>query len=145
LKNELTMWASWVVIASLLSGCKDPGPDPASISTPSASDGSRTATLSWDAPTTNNNGTPLTDLAGYRIYYGSSPENLSHTVKISTVGLQTYVIEDLEAGTWYFAVRAVATNGTESTLSDIAAKIIRAEVAPPEDTPLPEVPRGRTT
>jgi hypothetical protein len=118
------MWGRWVVIASLLSGCNDPGPDPASISTPSASDGSRTATVSWDAPTTNNNGTPLTDLAGYRIYYGSSPEELSHTVQISTVGLQTYVIDDLEAGTWYFAVRAVATNGTESTLSDIAAKTI---------------------
>jgi hypothetical protein len=145
LKNKLSMWGPWVAIGSLLSGCIDPGPDPASISTRNASDGSRTATVSWDAPTTNNNGTPLTDLAGYRIYYGSNPENLSHTVQIGTVGLQTYVIDDLEAGTWYFAVRAVATNGTESTLSDIAAKTIRAEVAPPEDTRPPDVPPGRIT
>jgi hypothetical protein len=145
LKNELSLWGLWVTIASLLSGCIDPGPDPTSISTRKASDVSRTATVSWDAPTTNNNGTPLTDLAGYRIYYGSSPENLSHTVKITTVGLQTYVIDDLEAGTWYFAVRAVATNGTESTLSDIAAKTIQSEVAPPQDTPLPAIPGGRST
>jgi len=118
------MLAPWVAIASLLSGCIDPGPDPASASTRSAIDGGRAATISWDAPTTNNNGTPLTDLAGYRIYYGSSPEDLSHTVQISTVGLQTYVIDDLEAGTWYFAVRSVAANGTESTLSDVAVKTI---------------------
>jgi hypothetical protein len=85
---------------------------------------SRAATVSWDAPTSNNNGTPLTDLAGYRIYYGSTPEDLNHTVQIRTIGLQTYVIDDLEAGTWYFAVRAVAANGTESTLSEIAAKTI---------------------
>src|SRR5215470_16636281 len=145
LKNKLCVLAPWIAIASLLSGCIDPGPDPASTSTRSATDGSRTATVSWDAPTTNNNGTPLTDLAGYRIYYGSSPEDLGHTVQISTVGLQTYVIDDLEAGTWYFAVRAVASNGTESTLSDIAAKTIEEEVAPPEDTPPPNVPPPRNT
>jgi Fibronectin type III domain len=124
-KNKLSRMGPLMAIAFLLSGCIDPGADPASAtSTGSASDGSRTATLSWDAPTSNNNGTPLRDLAGYRIYYGSSPEDLSHTVQIGTVGLQTYVIDDLEAGTWYFAVRAVADNGTESTLSDIAVKTI---------------------
>jgi hypothetical protein len=122
--KKLRLWGLWVAMALLLSGCIDPGPAPASTSTPNASGASRAATVSWDAPTTNNNGTPLTDLAGYRIYYGSNPEDLSHTVQIRTVGLQTYVIDDLEAGTWYFAVRAVAANGTESTLSDIAAKTI---------------------
>lgn len=124
MKNKLSRMGSLTAIGLLLSGCIDPGPDAASTSTPNASNGSRAATVSWDAPTTNNNGTPLTDLAGYRIYYGSNPEDLSHTVQIRTVGLQTYVIDDLEAGTWYFAVRAVAANGTESTLSDIAVKTI---------------------
>jgi hypothetical protein len=85
---------------------------------------SRAATLSWDAPTSNTNGTPLTDLAGYRIYYGLSSDDLSHSVKISTIGLQTYVIDDLEPGTWYFAVRAVASDGAESPLSDVVAKTI---------------------
>jgi hypothetical protein len=106
----------------------DPGPGPASASAPSSetpgASGSRTATISWEAPTTNTNGTPLTDLAGYRIYYGSSAGDLSHTVQISTVGLQTYVIDGLEPGTWYFAVMALASNGTESALSDVAIKTI---------------------
>jgi len=31
-----------------------------------------TATLTWTASTTGVDGTPLTNLAGYRIYYGTS-------------------------------------------------------------------------
>src|SRR3990172_7689128 len=30
------------------------------------------AILSWDAVTTNADGTPITDLAGYRVYFGTS-------------------------------------------------------------------------
>jgi hypothetical protein len=30
-----------------------------------------TATLSWSAPTTNTDGTPVTTLIGYHIYYGT--------------------------------------------------------------------------
>lgn len=115
----------WLAIATLVAGCRDPGPG-AAPTTPaqSPSGGPGSATLSWEAPTTNTNGTALTDLAGYRIYYGSSPEHLSHTVHISTIGLQTYVIDDLEPGTWYFAVMAVAANGAESRLSNMAVKTI---------------------
>jgi len=102
--------------ASLLSGCIDPGPSQNSTS--------RTARLSWQAPTTNTDGTPLTDLSGYRIYYGSSPEQLSRTVQVNTVGLQTYVFDDLQPGSWYFAVMAVAANGAESSLSDVVAATI---------------------
>jgi len=107
-----------------VSGCEDPGPRSAAGNAPSSPSGDRAATLSWDAPTSNTNGTALTDLAGYRIYYGSSPEDLSQSVKISSVGLQTYVIDNLDPGTWYFAVMAVASNGGESALSDVVAKTI---------------------
>ena len=64
------------------------------------------------------------DLAGYRIYYGSSILHLDHTVNISTIGVQTYVIEGLEPGNWYFAVMALAANGAESGLSDLVMKTI---------------------
>jgi Fibronectin type III domain len=114
------------VIAAILSvgGCMDPGPDPSATSTPLAAPGSRAATLSWEAPTANTNGSPLTDLSGYRIYYGSAPGELTRTVQIPTIGLQTYVIDDLEPGTWYFAVMAVASNGAESSLSNVVIKTI---------------------
>lgn len=114
-----------IAIALLISGCDDPGPPSATAGASSSlGSGSRAATLSWEAPTANTNGTALTDLSGYRIYYGASPKDLSQTVQISNVGLQTYVIDNLEPGTWYFAVMAVAANGGESTLSDVVAKTI---------------------
>ena len=124
LKKTLGRVGTCIAIAALLGGCRDPGP--ASPTTPAqATSGSPgSATLSWEAPTTNTNGTALTDLAGYRIYYGPSAEQLDHTVQISTVGLQTYVIEGLEPGKWYFAVMALAANGAESQLSDIVLKTI---------------------
>jgi len=82
------------------------------------------ATLSWEAPTSNTNGSALTDLSGYRIYYGPSASDLSETVQIGSVGVQTFVIENLQPGTWYFAIRALASDGTESSFSDIVEKTI---------------------
>ena len=123
--KKLTLSGAWIALALLVSGCDDPGPAAAAAKAPSTvSGGDRTATLSWEAPTSNTNGTALTDLVGYRIYYGSSPADLKQSVQISTVGLQTYVIENLDAGTWYFAVMALASNGAESALSNIVAKTI---------------------
>ena len=113
-----------IATAALLGGCRDPGPGTPTSQSPSASSGPGNATVSWEAPTTNTNGSALTDLAGYRIYYGSSAEHLDHSVHIGTVGLQTYVIEGLEPGNWYFAVMAVASNGSESKLSDVVFKSI---------------------
>lgn len=122
-KTLVGLGALIAVASSLLPGCIDPGPAPGAAPH-SLSGTSRAATLSWDAPISNTNGTPLTDLIGYRIYYGSSPGELVQTIRIGSIGMQTYVIDDLEPGTWYFAVRAVAANGAESTLSDIAVKTI---------------------
>src|SRR5689334_17276045 len=77
----------------LLAGCIDPGPNSTSASPPrGVASASRAATLFWEAPTSNTNDSPLTDLAGYRIYYGQNPELLSRIVQIDTVGLQTYVV-----------------------------------------------------
>ena len=81
------------------------------------------ATVSWEAPTTTTTGTALNDLAGYRIYYGLSATDLSQVINAG-VGLQTYAIENLGQGTWYFAVRAVTQLGVESDLSQIVSKTI---------------------
>jgi hypothetical protein len=81
------------------------------------------ATLSWVAPTQNTDGTALTNLSGYRIYYGTSAGALTQSVDIPSVGISTYVIGNLSPATWYFAVKAVA-GGVESDLSNIATKTI---------------------
>jgi hypothetical protein len=81
--------------------------------------GDNSATLNWDAPTTNSDGSALTNLAGYRIYYGTSKTNLNHTITVSHVGITTYVVNNLGAGTYYFAILAYNTAGVQSNLSNI--------------------------
>jgi hypothetical protein len=83
-----------------------------------------TASLSWLAPTQNTDGSPLTDLAGYRVYYGTSSSNMSQAVSISTVATTSYVVGSLGAGTWYFAVRSFNAAGVESESSNLASKTI---------------------
>ena len=110
----------------LLAGCEDwshsSGSGTAASNAPPSSVGM--ATLSWEAPTTDTSGRALTNLGGYRIYYGTDKSALSQTVSVNTIGMQTYVIDNLGAGTWYFAIRAVTNNGVESALSKVVSKTI---------------------
>jgi hypothetical protein len=84
-----------------------------------------TATLSWAPPTTRTDGTPLTDLAGYRIHYGTSPGVYSTKITIDNSGITTYVIENLAPATYYFVTTAFDTTGGESDYSNVASKTIR--------------------
>lgn len=86
---------------------------------------SGSATLSWTPPTQNTNGTPLTNLAGYRVYWGGSAGNYTSSVALNTAGVSSYVVENLAPGTYYFAVTAVNSSGVESTFSNAASKTIR--------------------
>lgn len=121
----------WVLLVSAFAfaGCHSQNDSTATASgmggTPqSLPMGDGTATLSWEAPTTTTTGSALTNLSGYRIYYGLSTEDLSQTVQLAGIGIQTYVIDNLGQGTWYFAVKAVTTSGVESSLSNIVSKTI---------------------
>jgi len=82
------------------------------------------ATLSWEAPTENTDGTPLADLAGYRIRWGRDPSELDQVQGIPNPGITTAVVEGLAAGTWYFTVSAYNRDGLESEPSDIALKTV---------------------
>jgi Fibronectin type III domain len=126
---KLQAWTcALAIFVSLLTGCNDPTGTSATTAQSAASSGTSSgsssgsgnasATLSWEAPTTNTNGSPLTNLAGYRIYYGTSATDLSQNVQLNGVGVQTYVFDNLQAGTWYFAVMAVTSAGVESALSN---------------------------
>lgn len=82
------------------------------------------ATLKWTAPTANSNGSALTNLAGYYVYYGTTAGSLSHVVNISNPGTLTYVVSNLAAGTWYFAVAAYTNTGLASPMSNVGSKTI---------------------
>jgi hypothetical protein len=73
------------------------------------------ATLDWQPPTQNSDGSTLTNLAGYTVYYGTSPDNLSKSVKVTNPGLTAYSVAGLTSGTWYFAVTSYSADGVESS------------------------------
>jgi putative Ig domain-containing protein len=72
------------------------------------------ATVSWLPPTQNCDGSVLANLAGYHIYYGTTPDNLTKTAVIANAGLSRYVISGLAAQTWYFSMTAYNAAGMES-------------------------------
>lgn len=73
------------------------------------------AHLHWTAPTTNIDGTALTDLAGYRIYVGTDPSSLVMVVDAGKV--LTYDLTLSRHGLYYFAVTAYNLARSESALS----------------------------
>jgi hypothetical protein len=85
---------------------------------------SGSASLSWVPPTTNTDGTPLTDLAGFVINYGTSASAMTNSVNVSSATATGYTVGSLAAGTWYFTVTVYTTAGTQSAPSDVASKTI---------------------
>lgn len=118
----------------VLSGCGGgSGSSSASTASATGSSGSTTApaptskgsaTLSWTAPTSNSDGSALTDLAGYHIYYGTSAGSMSNKINITSPSTLTYVITNLGTGTWYFAIAAYTNTGLESAMSNVGSKTI---------------------
>ncbi len=78
----------------------------------------RAAVLSWTAPTQDTDGNALSDLSGYRIYYGTSATALNQTAVASGAATRTYTVGNLTAGTWYFAMTSVSGTGTSAVESD---------------------------
>jgi hypothetical protein len=86
--------------------------------------GTRSATVEWDAPTLNTDGTPLVDLQGYKIHIGTESNSYSSTITVNNPGVTRYVIENLVPGTYFISVTAYAASGGESAGSpEIEAEI----------------------
>jgi Putative Ig domain len=82
------------------------------------------ASLTWVAPVANTDGTILNNLAGYHIYYGTSATALTSQISVTGAATTSYVVSGLAAGTYYFAVAAYSSAGTESAQSDVGTKTI---------------------
>jgi hypothetical protein len=76
----------------------------------------RSVTLNWSAPRLNTDGSALTDLSGYRVYYGSASRRYSNSVRVGASATSA-VIDGLSAGTWYFAIKSINTDGVASDFS----------------------------
>jgi hypothetical protein len=125
-----------LLTATLLQGCGGGGGsgaisnEPPSSGSPSAppsggGDGATSSvTLYWNPPTENTDGSALTNLAGYRIDYGTAPTELTRSISVPSASTLRYVVEGLSAGTWYFAVTVRNSTGAESTRSNTASRIL---------------------
>lgn len=82
------------------------------------------AKLAWDPPTKNEDGTPLTDLKGYKVFYGPSPGNYTRSLDINDPAATSFQVDNLPSGTWYFSMKAVDTAGNLSKFSNEASKTI---------------------
>ena len=80
--------------------------------------------VSWLAPSENEDGSPLTDLPGYKIYWGTEPDDYPYSVTIDNPAVVTYVVENLVPGTYYFVATAFNAEGTESDPSDVTSVTI---------------------
>lgn len=77
-----------------------------------------TATLEWTPPTQYVDGSPMSNLAGYRVSYGNTPHDYSTTLDVTGAAVTSIVIEGLAAGQWYFVVRALTADGAISDFSN---------------------------
>lgn len=83
-----------------------------------------TATLTWTAPTQNTDGTPLTDLAGFKVHYGATSGSYSVTNDYPDPNQTTAVIAPLTPGMWFFVATAYNAIGTESDFSNEGSKLL---------------------
>lgn len=117
---------SLLLIAIMLGACGGSNSGPSTTTDETFSFG--TATLIWLPPTTNEDGSVLEDLAGYKLYYGISSNALTNVITINNPGLSVYVVEGLAVNaTYYFAVKAIDFSGNESIFSNIVSKYIQNE------------------
>lgn len=137
---NLPSWAGFSNQDGSISGTPDAGSEGTySNITITASDGTATdtltfsievttvangsVTLSWSAPTENEDGTTLTNLAGFKLYYGTETGRYTETIDIDNPGVNTYVVENLTPDTYFFAATAYNTDGIESEFSDEIEKV----------------------
>ena len=102
----------FMIMATGLTGCPGSGGESESAPAPAS------VTITWQAPTEKSDGSQLTDLAGFFVYYGPTPGNYSMKVSVAGANTRSYVARNLSPGTYYFAVTAYDSGMVESVHSN---------------------------
>jgi hypothetical protein len=82
------------------------------------------ATLTWQPPASNMDGTPLTDLGSFKVYWGTTQGTYPYSTQIANVAARTHTVTGLATGTWYFVVTALNSQGVESPRSNVWSKTV---------------------
>ena len=102
---------------------------------------SSSATLSWDGATANTDGSLLTDLAGYRVYQGSTDQLtiIQQLIFASPGGRRSTSISNVSEGNNCFAITAFDNANNESTLSEVTCLDLSVATPPaPDEEPEPD-------
>jgi hypothetical protein len=67
----------------------------------------------------------LTDLAGYKIYWGTTAGNYPNSVTINDATATTYVVDNLAPGAYEFVATSFNTSNVESSYSTPATKVVQ--------------------
>lgn len=93
--------------------------------------------INWQAPTENIDGTPLTDLAAFKVYIGTESRNYTQTISIndpSRTSATATITLPVNPGenTFYIAMTAIDDDGNESGYSNEITRVISAvdDIAP---------------
>ena len=79
--------------------------------------------VAWNAPTQNIDGSQLTDLAGFRVYWGTEAGNFESSRRLDE-DVREWRMDDFPSGTYHVAVTAIRESGSESALSEVVTKIV---------------------
>jgi hypothetical protein len=113
------------IVVSVSSGAQSASLPAFSITVePAAATTAGAASLSWSVPTTNTNGSPLTNLAGFVIRYGTSSTALEKQISIASPSATGAEVSNLSPGNWYFQVAAVNTANVEGQFSAVVGRTI---------------------
>jgi len=118
----------YIAFLFILAGCGEGSDSSGSSSVSSEASvvpkGDGTALVSWTPPTENTDNSALTDLAGFKIHYGTFPGEYSKTITLNNPGLTSYLVEGLGASDWFFAITAFNSSNVQSEYSAEVFKTI---------------------
>jgi hypothetical protein len=96
----------------------------AALSQPAVPQSTGSAILTWQPPALNTDGSPIADLAAFKVYWGTTQGTYSQSTQVSNVAARTHTVSGLAQGTWYFVVTALNTQGLESSYSNVWSKTV---------------------
>lgn len=105
----------WILITVFFVACGGGG-STSSIS-PTPTPLTKSIALSWSSPTARTDGSNVspTDIAGYKLHYGTSPGVYNKTINVGNV--KSYTLTSMSFNTYYIAVSAYDKNSIDSALS----------------------------
>lgn len=104
---------------ALLAGCSAGGlDDPTAVDSNVVTKSSEQVTLAWDPPLTNEDGSALTDLSGYKLYYGQRSSSYEYVVDVKDPQATSASLPLPWPGTWYISAKSYTSDGLESSLSE---------------------------